>query len=138
MIETLEAIGILIGIANGIKEIKNKLFNSERSKEVSEWVYSIGNIIEDTAISLDQGIYPHQNCARMLHIADTFSKTIGDAITSKEEEKLKDFLYSSVNIERTFGEYMSLEDFDKTTYIQELYSISGSILGIADTLKYKK
>jgi hypothetical protein len=138
MIEILEGIGILISIGNSLKDLKDKFFNSERRKEISEWLYEIGSIVEDIAISLDKEEYPHQTCARMGYIAETFSDIVGDAITSKEEENLKDLLHSSVNIEKTFGEYMSLEGFDKTTYIQELYSISGSILGIADTLKYKK
>jgi hypothetical protein len=138
MIEILESISILISIGNSLKSLKDKFFNSERRKEISKWLYEIGSIIEDIAISLDKGEYPHQTCARMGYIAETFSDVVGDAITSKEEEKLKDLLYSSVNIEKTFGEYMSLEGFDRTTYIQELYSISGLILGIADTLKYKK
>jgi hypothetical protein len=138
MIEILEGISILISIGNSLKSLKDKFFNSERKKEISEWLYEIGSIVEDIAISLDKGEYPHQTCARMGYVAETFSDVVGDAITSKEEEKLKDLLYSSVNIEKTFGEYMSLEGFDKTTYIQELYSISGTILGIADTLKYKK
>jgi len=138
MIETLECISILISIGTSLNELKTKLFNSNRRKQISEWVYDLGNIIEDTAISLDKGIYPHQNCARMQYVAEIFSDVIGDYVTSQEEEKIKELLYSSVNIERTFGEYMSLEDFDKTTYVQELYSISGTILGIADSLKYKK
>jgi len=138
MIETLEGISILINIANLLNELKNKLLNSERRKEICQWLYEIGDLIEDTAISLDKEIYPHQNCSRMQYIVNNFSEVIGDALTSKEEEKLKELLYSSVNIEKTFGEYISLQSFDRTTYIQELYSISGSILGIADTLKYKK
>ncbi len=138
MIETLECISILISIGTSLNEVKKKLFNSNRRTQIAEWTYEIGCIIEDIAISLDKGEYPHQTCARMGYIAETFSDIVGDAITSKEEEKLKDLLYSSVNIEKTFGEYMSLEGFDNTTYTQELYSISGLILGIADTLKYKK
>ena len=138
IIEALEGISILISIGNSLKNLKDKFFNSERKKEISEWLYQIGDVVEDIAISLEKGKYPHQTCARMGYITGTFSDVVGDAITSKEEEKLKNLLYSSVNIEKTFGEYMSLGGFDKTTYIQELHSISGSILGIADTLKYRK
>lgn len=138
MIETLECISILISIGTSLNELRNKFFNSNKRKEISEWIYDLGNIIEDTAISLDKGIYPYQNCARMQYVTEIFSDIIGNYITSEEEKKLKELLYSSMNIERTFGEYMSLENFNKTDYVQELYSISGTILGIADSLKYKK
>jgi hypothetical protein len=138
IIETLEAIGILISIGSSIKELKDKFFNSKRRKEIAEWTYDLGSIVEDIAIHLNKNEYPHQTCARMAYIADIFSEVVGDAITSREEELLKQLLQSAINIERTFGEYSSLEGFDKTSYIQELYSISGSILGIADSLKHKK
>lgn len=138
MIETLECIGVLISIASAIENLKNKLFNSDRKKEISQWVYDIGDLIEDIAISYDKGYHPHQSCARIEVIYENFSKVVGDAITEKEEKDLKKLLEFSLNIERMTGEYMSLRDYDKTSYIQELYSISGSILGIADTLKYQK
>ena len=67
-----------------------------------------------------------------------FEDIIGDAITQREEKNLKELLFKTINIEKTYSEFINLEDFDQSTYIQELYSISGSILGIADFLKYKK
>lgn len=138
MIEFLECLSILINIGSVLNDLKNKLFNTERPKEISKWLYDIGSNIEDIAISLGRGEYPHQTCARMGYIASTFSSIIGDAITKKEEETLQELLNSVINIERIYGEYIQLESFDKTSYIQELFSISGSILGMADTLHYKK
>jgi hypothetical protein len=138
IIETLEAIGILISIGSSLKELKNKFSNSKRRKEIAEWTYDLGSIVEDIAIHLNKNEYPHQTCARMAYVADIFSEVMGDAITAEEEIFLKELLQSAINIERTFGEYSSLEELDKTSYVQELYSISGSILGIADSLKHKK
>lgn len=138
MIEFLECLNILINIGSSLNNLKNKLFNTERPKEVSKWLYDIGSNIEDIAVSLGKDEYPHQTCARMGYIASTFSSAIGDAITKKEEETLQKLLNSTINIEKIYGEYIHLESFDKTSYIQELFSISGSILGMADTLHYKK
>lgn len=138
MIEFLEGLNILINIASSLNSIKNKLFHSERKKEISQWLYDIGSTIEDIAISLGKGEYPHSSCARMGYVAGNFSSVIGDAITEKEEKDLQKLLNETINIEKTYGEYISLEGFDKTSYVQELYSISGTILGLADTLHYKK
>ena len=137
MIEYLECLNILINIGSSIKDIRKKLFNSERTKEISKWLYDIGFNIENIALDLNDGEYPHQTCARMAYTADNFSSVIGDALGEKEESNLQELLNSAVNIERTYGEYINLESEDKISYIQELYSISGYILGLADTLNYK-
>lgn len=138
MIEYLECLNILINIGSSLVSAKNKLFNSERPKEIAKWLYEIGDIIESIAISLGKNEYPHQTCARMDYISKNVSTVIGDALTEKEEKHLQELLHSAVNVERTYGEYIELENEDKISYIQELYSISGFILGLADTLHYKK
>lgn len=138
IIETLEGISILVSIGSSINQFKNKLFNSNRRKEIAEWVYELGKLVEDLAEYFKRKEYPSQTCARMQHLYQVFDEIVGDAITQKDEEKLKELLFTTINIEKTYGEFINLEDFDQTTYIQELYSISGSILGIADFLKYKK
>ena len=137
MIEYLECLNILINIGSSIKDIRKKLFNSERTKEISKWLYDIGSNIENIASELDKGEYPHQTCSRMEYTADNFLSVVGDALGEKEENNLQELLNSAVNIERTYGEYINLEREDKISYIQELYSISGYILGLADTLHYK-
>lgn len=137
MIEYLECLNILINIGSSLKGIRKKLFHTERPKEISKWLYDIGSNVEDIAFHLGKGEYPHQTCGRMKYIAENFSGVIGDALTEKEENNLQELLNSAVNIERTYGEYIQLESEDKVSYIQELYSISGYILGLADTLHYK-
>lgn len=136
--EFLECLNILINIGSSLISIKNKLMNSERTKEISRWLFDIGLNIDNIASSLSRGEYPHQTCARMQHIAKVFSSVVGDAITEKEESQIQELLDSAINIEKTYGEYIQLGDEDKISYFQELYSISGSILGIADELHYKK
>lgn len=138
IIETLEGISVLINIGTSLIELKKNLFNSNRRKEIAEWVYELGILVDDLAEYFKRKEYPSQTCSRMQYLYSVFEDIVGDAITQREEENLKELLFKTINIEKTYSEFINLEDFDQSTYIQELYSISGSILGIADFLKYKK
>lgn len=138
IIETLEGISVLINIGTSLIGLKKNLFNSNRRKEIAEWVYELGILVDDLAEYFKRKEYPSQTCSRMQYLYSVFEDIIGDAITQREEKNLKELLFKTINIEKTYSEFINLEDFDQSTYIQELYSISGSILGIADFLKYKK
>lgn len=138
IIETLEGISVLINIGTSLIGLKKNLSNSNRRKEIAEWVYELGRLVDDLAEYFKRKEYPSQTCSRMQYLYSVFEDIVGDAITQREEENLKELLFKTINIEKTYGEFINLEDFDQSTYIQELYSISGSILGIADFLKYKK
>jgi hypothetical protein len=138
IIETLEGISVLINIGTSLIELKKKLFNSNRRKEIAEWVYELGKLVDDLAEYFKRKEYPNQTCSRMQYLYTVFDDIVRDAITQREEENLKELIFKTINIEKTYGEFINLEEFDQSTYIQELYSISGSILGIADFLKYKK
>jgi len=133
-----ETLVVLINICTSIIDLKGKLFNSNRKKELSEWIYLLGNNIEIIADFLKRNEYPYQTCSRMEQVANSFSFIVGNTLSEEDKENLEKLLFSSINIERIFGEYSMLKEENKTTYIQELYSISGSILGIADLLKYQK
>ena len=128
----------LINICSSIIDLKSKLFNSDRKKELSEWIYLVGNNIEVIADFLDDNEYPHKTCARMEEAAYSFSSIIGDTLLKEEKEHLEKLLFSAIQVEKIFAEYSNLKRGDRTRYIQELYIISGSVLGIADTLKYQK
>ena len=138
IIETLEGISVLINIGTSLIELKKKLFNSNRRKEIAEWVYELGKLVDDLAEYFKRKEYPNQTCSRMQYLYTVFDDIVRDAIAQREEENLKELIFKTINIEKTYGEFINLEEFDQSTYIQELYSISGSILGIADFLKYKK
>lgn len=137
MIE-LEIIKSLIDLASSLLSLKNYFSKSERRKEISEWLYQLGDIIENLAHFLDNDQYPSSTCARIQTIYDNLDRIIGDAIPSKDEENIKNLINSCLNIERTFYEYINLEEPDKVDCVRDLYSISGSILGIADTLRFGK
>lgn len=134
----LSSIKTLIDIVSSISLLKNKLYNSERRREIAEWLYEIDNIIEDIGYSMIRKEFPHQTCARMEYIAISFSDVVGNIIPFGEKQKLQDLLNATINIERLYGEFQQLEGFDRTEYIEKLFSISGTILGIADTLYYTR
>jgi hypothetical protein len=133
-----EILFTLINICSSIIDVKNKLFNSDRKKELSEWIYLIGNNIEVIADFLDDNEYPHKTCARMEEAAYSFSSVIGNTLSEEEKEHLEKLLFSAIQVEKIFAEYSNLKRGERTIYIRELYIISGSVLGIADTLKYQK
>jgi len=136
MIETLECMSVLINICSAIRDLRSKLFNSERKKEIAAWLSELSAIIEEMAEFLSNKEYPHKTCARMGYLAEMFPNTVGDALTEREEIRVHTLLVSAVNIERMYGEFLDQSKEDKVSYLQELYSISGTLLGIADTLKY--
>lgn len=133
-----ETLLTLINICTLIIDLKDKFFKSDRKKELSEWIYLIGNNVETIADFLIDNEYPHQTCTRMEEAAYSFSSVIGNTLSKDEKENLQNLLLSAIQVEKIFGEYSNLIRKDKTRYIKELYIISGSILGIADTLKYQK
>lgn len=137
MIE-LEVIKTLIELASSILTLKSFFSKSTRRKEIAEWLYELGSNIEDLAHFLENNQYPTKTCARMSSVYDNLHKIVGDAITNKDEENLKNLIGSCLNIEKTYYDYMNLDEANKTDSVQELFSIAGSILGLADTLKYQK
>lgn len=137
MIETLECMNVLIGICSAIRGLRNKLFNSDRKKQIGVWLEELSFIVEEVAECLSRKEFPHKTCARLGYLSEMFPITVGDALTEREEIHVHSLLISAVNIERTYGEYLELNKEDKVSYVQELYSIAGCLLGIADTLKYQ-
>lgn len=135
MIETIQ---IILEIGTSLLSLKSFFINSKRKKEISEWLYELGSNVEDLAHYLENNQYPNNCCQRMTIVYDDLHTIVGDAITNKDEENLKDLIRSCLNIERLYYEYINLDEPNKIDCVQELHSIAGSILGMADTLKYQK
>lgn len=134
----IETIKIIIEIGSILLSLKNQFSNSERKKQIADWLYQLGDNIETLAFHFEVNQYPTSTCARMTESHDNLDEIIGNAIVKEKKEKIKDLIGRCLNIEKTFYEYINLEELDKIKCVQDLYSISGSILGIADTLKFQK
>ena len=135
MIETIQ---IILEIGTSLLSLKGFFINSKRKKEIAEWLYELGSNVEDLAHYLENNQFPVNCCQRMSIVYDNLHQIVGDVITNKDEENLKDLIRSCLNIERLYYEYIHLDEPNKIDCIQELHSIGGSILGMADTLKYQK
>lgn len=137
MIE-LEVVKILIELGSFLPSLGNYFSKSKRKKEISQWLYELGSNIENLAHHFENNQYPSGVCERMRISYDNLNRIVGDAITNKDEEKIKELIGSCIEIEKTYYEYIKLDEFNKTDTVQELFSIAGDILGMADILKYEK
>ena len=131
-----ETLLVLINICSSVIDLKNKFFNSNRKKAISEWLEKIGINIQSIADSLKINEYPYQTCSRMTEAYNECYSILGNVVDDNNLEKLNNLLGESTQIEKIFGEYSSVKEEEKQGYINQLYTISGTILGISDTLKY--
>lgn len=137
MIE-LEIIKTLIELTISLLPLSKYFSKSERKKEISEWLYKLGDNIRHLSYYLKNDQYPATTCERMRIAYDDIHEVIGDIVPEKKEESIKELIGDCLNIEKMFYNYMELDEYDKIDCIQELDSIAGSILGMADTLKHQK
>ncbi len=136
--EFIQFICTLIEITNGIFSFKEGFKNSSRKKEIAEWLYELGALIDNTAHSLNQNTYPHNNCLRMRGLVDQFPHIFSDIFSKDKIEDLQNKLIQVTEIEKMFGDLSQLSSEDRKTNINELYEISASFMVMGDTLKYSK
>lgn len=137
MIE-LQIIKTLIELTTSLLPLEKYFSKSERKKEISEWLYKLGNNIKQLSHFLHNNQFPATTCERIQIAYEDIHEVIGDVIPKKKEANIKALIGDCLNIEKIYYEYMRLDEYDKINCIQELDSIAGSILGMADTLKYQK
>jgi hypothetical protein len=136
--EFIQLICVLIEVTKAIFSFTEGFKNSKRKKEIAEWLHELGALIDNTASSLDQNNYPHNNCLRMRGLVDVFPHIFSDVFSKDKIEDLQNKMIQVTEIERMFGELSQLSPEDRRNNINELYEISSSFMVMSDTLKYSK
>lgn len=135
--ETLAFIKTLLDIGSSLIPFIDKFSGSSKKKELTAWLYEIGSLVEQTAFLMKENIYPYAACGRMKILAQDFPDLFSQVLPLDRLKLLHSKLTEVIEIERMYGEYLTLEKPARDISVGKMLETSGVFLGVADVLKHK-
>jgi hypothetical protein len=127
IIDTLLSVGkALFGLRGELAKARK-----DRKKDVADFIDTIAQTIDDTAISLRQAQYPGGKCAELFAHSKQLEAAIGDLIGQPKAIELATQLQEIWEIERLFGELASDTPPERTRKLSVLDEAAGQFRATA-------
>jgi hypothetical protein len=87
-----------------IEIVKGDALNSAQEKEkLSEFLLQISDLLQETALSIESGVYPHGSCAALSSCSNSIMDILKDKIEAEKGEKLAKTLDEACIVEREWA-----------------------------------
>ena len=125
---------MIVDIGISLFNVTKSLTGNDRRKSVGNWMKDLGLLVEEVAIKLELGEFPHTACAKMSYMVDHFEDMMLGHLEEKELADLYKMLQDARNIERLYAEISQLSPEEKSEKIVALKEISGTLQAAGDML----
>lgn len=130
--EIIATIAALLKITDIVLNIRDKL---DKRENVSQYLHSIGILVESISVDLINDTYPHNKCSQMNYHLNCLEATISKHLKKEDYDLLKEQLNLAYNVERMFGEYRQLDENKKQKNLNTLQIVSGTFIAMAEAIK---
>lgn len=133
--EIISTVLALVGIAECVLNIREKLSKKEKRKEAADWLNQIAELLNSVIEDLKQVQYPHDKCMEMNFYLQRMAEILSTHLNEKELQDLQQLLEQAYKVEAMFGDYSRLSDEEKAVNIQKLEETVGIFRGSASILR---
>lgn len=133
--DIISTVAAIVGIAQNLFEIKDKIKSKEQKKEISEWIHDTGNLLAGVVEDIRNGIYPYSKCSQLNHILNNLSDCIADLLKKDQYDQIKSMIAEAYKVEQMFVELNNMNHEEKEKNLNKVEESVGIFYSLANFIK---